>query len=147
MLRAHGSRRLSPSREDRVPLSEHEQRQLEAIERALYADDPKFAHTVRFTNPRTQGRRKIVSGVLLVALGLALLLGGAVLSVWYVGVLGFVIMLAGATRAYGGVRRLVGKFERPGTSPTRPTGTRRGADKAGLFARFEQRWRRRFDDS
>jgi hypothetical protein len=130
-----------------VPLSEHEQRQLEAIERALYADDPKFAHTVRFTNPRAQGRRKIVGGGLLVALGLALLLGGAVLSVWYIGVLGFVIMLAGATRAYGGVRRIAGKLERPGTPQTRAPDPRRGADHSGFFERFEQRWRRRFDDS
>ena len=30
-----------------MPLSEHEQRQLEQIERALYAEDPKFAQAVR----------------------------------------------------------------------------------------------------
>ena len=30
-----------------MALSEHEQRLLEQIERALYAEDPKFASTVR----------------------------------------------------------------------------------------------------
>ena len=30
-----------------VPLSEHEQRMLEQMERALYAEDPKFASTMR----------------------------------------------------------------------------------------------------
>ena len=30
-----------------VPLSEHEQRQLEQIEQALYADYPRFAHAAR----------------------------------------------------------------------------------------------------
>jgi len=41
-----------------VPLSEHEQRVLEQIERALYADDPKFAATVRGIDPRTLHRRR-----------------------------------------------------------------------------------------
>lgn len=30
-----------------MPLSEHEQRLLDQIERELYAEDPKFASTVR----------------------------------------------------------------------------------------------------
>ena len=30
-----------------VPLSEHEERLLDQIERALEAEDPKFAHAVR----------------------------------------------------------------------------------------------------
>ena len=30
-----------------MPLSEHEQRLLEQMERALYAEDPKFASTLR----------------------------------------------------------------------------------------------------
>ena len=34
-------------KEGRVPLSEHEQRMLEQIENALYAEDPKFASNVR----------------------------------------------------------------------------------------------------
>ena len=35
-----------------MPLSDHEQRLLEQIERALYAEDPKFASTVRTTDLR-----------------------------------------------------------------------------------------------
>ena len=34
-----------------VPLSEHEQRQLDQIEQALYAEDPKFAQAVRAQDP------------------------------------------------------------------------------------------------
>lgn len=128
-----------------MPLSEHEQRQLEAIERALYADDPKFAHAVRLTSPRTVARRRIAGGVLLIVLGLGVLLAGAVLSVWYVGVAGFLIMLAGATRGYAGVRRLAGGD--PGKARGRGANgaPRRRPDHQGVRARLEERWRRRFE--
>ena len=42
-----------------MPLSEHEQRLLDQIERALYAEDPKFASTVRSTDLRTHMRRRM----------------------------------------------------------------------------------------
>lgn len=152
--------------EDRVPLSEHEQRQLEAIERALYADDPKFANTVRFTDPRSHGRRRLALGITLVVVGLGVLLGGVVSGFWYVGVAGFLIMLLGATRAYSGAKRLAG---RAGQTPPPAKGTDqmlsnrgphgraqperrrrlRPRDKGGnagsFVERFEERWRRRFD--
>ena len=35
-----------------VPLSEHEQRQLEQIEQSLYSDYPKLAQSVRSQDPR-----------------------------------------------------------------------------------------------
>ena len=41
-----------------MPLSEHEQRLLEQIERALYAEDPKFASTVRGGRLRKPTRRR-----------------------------------------------------------------------------------------
>lgn len=145
-----------------MPLSEHEQRQLEAIERALYADDPKFAHTVRFTDPRSQARRRLVVGVALVLIGLGVVLGGVITGFWYVGVAGFLVMLLGGTRAYSGVKRLAGRGHaaHPGTrSPLAqrgphgrgPAGRRRlfpsrGKGRSGHFVeRFEERWRRRFD--
>ena len=37
-----------------MPLSEHEQRLLDQIEQALYADDPKFAATVRSARSRSR---------------------------------------------------------------------------------------------
>jgi hypothetical protein len=45
-----------------VPLSEHEQRLLDQIERALYQEDPKFASTVRQTDLRTHMRRPDCAG-------------------------------------------------------------------------------------
>ena len=43
-----------------MPLSEHEQRQLEQIEQALYADYPRFANAVRASDPRVHYKRRVV---------------------------------------------------------------------------------------
>ena len=56
-----------------MPLSEHEQRVLEQIERALYAEDPKFAATVRGIDPKARQRRRYVRAGIGVLIGLALL--------------------------------------------------------------------------
>ncbi len=45
-----------------MPLSEHEQRLLDQIERALYAEDPKFASTVRGGRLRKPTRRRRLQG-------------------------------------------------------------------------------------
>ena len=52
---------LSPGlvwREDTVPLSEEELRLLEQMERALVAEDPKLASTLRGTTLRATARRR-----------------------------------------------------------------------------------------
>lgn len=62
-----------------VPLSEHEQRMLDEIESALYADDPKFASSVKKTGSTGVGRPTglvVVLGIV----GLALLVGGLALD-------------------------------------------------------------------
>ena len=59
-----------------MPLSEHEQRLLEQIERALVDDDPKFASSVRTGDRRIKARRKLQLGALLVVVGMAVLVGG-----------------------------------------------------------------------
>ena len=46
-----------------MPLSDHEQKLLEQIEQALYAEDPKFAATVRKVKKRPRGRRWIALSV------------------------------------------------------------------------------------
>ena len=56
-----------------MPLSEHEQRLLEQIERALYAEDPKFASTVRGGKLRRPSRRRRVQGIVLFVLGIVML--------------------------------------------------------------------------
>src|SRR3954452_18833919 len=78
-----------------VPLSEHEQRLLEQIERALVDDDPKFASTVRSGDRRLKARRKLQLGIALVVVGLAVLVGGAVAQSWLLGLVGFLVMFVG----------------------------------------------------
>src|SRR5579863_8878578 len=56
-----------------VPLSEHEQRQLEQIEQALYREDPKFGRLVRSSDPRVHYKRKLVQALVGILAG-----GGAV---------------------------------------------------------------------
>src|SRR5271166_2971747 len=61
-----------------VPLSEHEQRQLEQIEQALYREDPKFGRLVRSSDPRVHYKRKLVQGLVGVLVGAGLLAAGVV---------------------------------------------------------------------
>ena len=59
-----------------MPLSEHEQRLLDQIERALYAEDPKFASTVRGAKLRRPSKRRRVQGIVLFVVGVAALVAG-----------------------------------------------------------------------
>ena len=72
-----------------MPLSEHEQRLFEQIERSL-SEDPKFASAVRHSDPKFHARRRLVlAGVAIVA-GLALLVYGTVAKesrIWPVSVM------------------------------------------------------------
>jgi hypothetical protein len=121
-----------------VPLSEHEQRVLEQIERALYADDPKFAATVRGIDPRTLVRRRIVRSVGGVVVGLALLPVGIAVRHIEITLAGFLIALLGAwygvsiwRRAHTPVpavapeptvKRRWGQVRRSSTGPSNGTG-------------------------
>lgn len=129
-----------------MPLSEHEQRLLEQIERALIDDDPKFASTVRSTDLRTRARRKVRLSVVLVVVGLALLIGGAVTTIVAMGVVGFLVMFAGAGYAVVNYKQLSGAADIRGTSPgASPVGPRKPR-KVPLKSRLEERFRRRYDE-
>jgi hypothetical protein len=132
-----------------VPLSEHEQRLLEQIERALVDDDPKFASTVRTGDRRQKARRKVQIGIGLVVVGLAVMVIG-VLKFWPVGVLGFLVMFGGAVLGILNYKAATGAVQ-PGTAPGpagRP-GVGRGkgpkARRQPLKNRLEERFRRRYD--
>src|SRR3712207_6947269 len=67
-----------------MPLSEHEQRLLDQIERALYAEDPKFVSTVRGGRLRKPTKRRRLQGVALFLLGLVLLVVGLAVRQIYI---------------------------------------------------------------
>jgi DUF3040 family protein len=129
-----------------MPLSEHEQRLLDQIERALYAEDPKFASNVRGARMRSRSHRRRIQGIALFVLGLLLLVAGVVLPFRPVGipvvsVLGFLVMFAGAVVAIFS-RRSAGEGRGAGSSDRSPTGQGRST----LAQRMEQRFRRRFEE-
>jgi hypothetical protein len=71
-----------------VPLSEHERRQFEQIERALRDDDPRFADAVAAADPRAHSRRRVIAAALGLVIGGGLLLAGVVINVIAVAVAG-----------------------------------------------------------
>jgi membrane protein involved in colicin uptake len=126
-----------------VPLSEHEQRLFEQIERSL-AEDPKFASAVRASDPRFHARRRIVVAVILFLGGIALLIYGAFSKTIPVGVAGFVVMLGSAVFAMQSYRQGQSKdLHAVGGTATRRTRQRRSS----LVDRLEERWRRRPEDN
>jgi hypothetical protein len=151
-----------------VPLSEEELRLLEQMERALVAEDPKLASTLRGTKLRKQARRQMILGVLAFVVGIAVLMGGAILSEPLVGVLGFVIMLGSAyltLSSYKNRNRAITNVAAPSTDPaaglrvvqggrtsrSRPSSGRSRAPRqpkqGSMMERFEERWRRRRDQN
>ncbi len=123
-----------------VPLSEHEQRLFEEIERSL-AEDPKFASAVRANDPRSKVRRRLVLAGVLVLAGLGVVVYGAVSKVAVIGVLGFLIMLAAAVFGMQSYRR----GQTPELRAVGGAGTSRRAAprRVSLFDRLEARWHRR----
>ncbi|OLE22001.1 MAG: hypothetical protein AUG44_26000 [Actinobacteria bacterium 13_1_20CM_3_71_11] len=124
-----------------MPLSEHEQRLFEQIERSL-AEDPKFASAVRASDPRFHARRRLLVAAVLVVAGLGLVVYGAVSKSALVGVAGFVVMLAAAGFALTSLRRAHGSDLRA-VGGTARRSTRR---RSSLIDRLEERWRQRPED-
>ncbi len=124
-----------------MPLSDHEQRLLDQIEQALYAEDPKFAASVRSARTRSRTRRSAALCVLGVIAGLALVLVGLVANIVALSVVGFVAVVA----ACGfGVQLIRGR--RTGTTAPAAATPIRAQRQSGLKTRMEERLRRRFDD-
>ncbi len=149
-----------------MPLSEEELRLLEQMERALVAEDPKFASTLRGTALRRNARRRSFIALGVFVIGIVVLMTGAVTSSTIVGIAGFVVMLASAYVALvswrgqtpaseesrGAPDGIGGTFEviQGGKSKKR---TLRGKtpkpqqQHSSMMERFEERWRRRRDQN
>lgn len=139
-----------------MPLSEREQALLEQMEQALYAEDPRFA--AQLANPSQPRRRsRLVIGVLGVVAGLGIVLLGVTMQQIWVGVLGFLVMVAagvyalttgtrkaslGTVREDGSVQhhtRPRRRLHRPGTPQGGPSGHH--PRQSGTFMqRLEKRW-------
>jgi hypothetical protein len=115
------------------------------MERALYAEDPKFATALRGTDLRSHYRRRAFQAAIGFVLGLVLLMTGVISKMEIVSVLGFVLMLASAVLAVSSWRRIPGAGE-TGTASTAAPKVKRKGPRRGVVERFEERWRRRRDE-
>ena len=132
-----------------MPLSEHEQRLLEQMERALYQEDPKFASSLRHARSGGLDRRRVALGAVGTVAGLALVLVGVATSLPVVGVLGFVVMVAGSVWAWSATRTEPAAMN-GAAGPQTPTPSARpfstgskAAGQSAFMTKMEQRWRKR----
>lgn len=100
-----------------MPLSDHEQQILEEIERQFYEQDPKGARELSNQTLEATLIRNFRRGIALFVTGFA------VLGVFFfrpaplVGVIAFLLMLAGATFAYQNFRKAALSKDASGASP------------------------------
>ena len=138
-----------------MPLSEHEQRQLEQIEQALYREDPKFGRLVRSSDPRVHYKRKLAQAVIGVIVGAGLLAAGVVTHRLYLEAAGAAVALLALVWAVVSWRRHLARVR-----PARAKASAKGAKgakgqgrpgpghsaqtrRARMMERMEERWRRR----
>lgn len=136
-----------------MPLSDHEQRMLDQIESALYAEDPKFASSVRGGNLRAPSARRRLQGIALFVIGLAMLVCGVAFKATMIGgfpvlsVIGFIVMFGGVVYAITGSRGAA--KDKGGAAPAAGGAARQKKTKGGggsFTSRMEDRFRRRFDE-
>ena len=145
-----------------MPLSEHEQHQLEQMEQALYAEDPKFASQMQGSAARARLRHRILIGAVGVIGGLGLVFLTVFQNVIWWGAIGFALMVGGVAYAIAPARapkaglgavaqdgsvsthtpapagRSSKKVGQPGTSRRSGKGS-----KQTFMRRLEERWDRR----
>jgi hypothetical protein len=135
-----------------VPLSEHERRQLEQIEQALRAGDPRFADALHAADPRVRYKRRVTGAALGFLIGVGLLLAGVVINVVPIAVAGFMVMFTCSMWVVTSYRRMTGSTAGRVPAKDRRAGKKRRAARdrragkqagSGLMGRLEERWRHR----
>ncbi|MFF7180600.1 DUF3040 domain-containing protein [Streptomyces sp. NPDC008121] len=129
-----------------MPLSEHEQRMLEQMERALYAEDPKFATALEGSGLRTYTRRRVYQAVAGFLVGIALLMAGMVAQQIWISVVGFLVMLGCAVLAVTGWRKAPKPGEQQQQAAGGAAGGRQARQRRSMMHRIEERWQRRRDE-
>ena len=122
-----------------MPLSDREQRLLEQMEKALYAEDPKFASSLRrsgFTIAPGE-KRHLIFGVLSLIIGLGLVFASVATKNVIVGIPGFLLLLTGFVFIARGLQEPVSA-----ATPT-PKKVRNRTKNSNLMSRLEERWQQR----
>ncbi len=129
-----------------MPLSDEEARMLAQLEQSLAAEDPEFASTLRGSKVLARSRRTAVLAAIGFIVGLGVMFTGAVTATTWIGVIGFVVMLASAYVFATAWSR--GQAIREADPTATSSGPRSRQRKNTSFVdRMEQRWQRRQDDN
>lgn len=144
-----------------MPLSEHEQRVLEQMEKALSAEDPNFASSMVTKTPERVQRSRAAVGVLAALAGLGLILAGVSTNLIWLGGIGFAAMVLGLAWAFRPKPTPQLKAVDSTNPPRTPKGSKAsrnhpsmgggsapgaGGKQGGFMDRLEQRWDKRRDD-
>ncbi len=129
-----------------MPLSEHEQRLLEEMERNLYHNDAEFVASVG----RVRGKPNytlIVVGILVALLGVGVIVAGVILRQPLIGIAGFVLIVGGALLALSRPRRS-SPLQEPSAAERASASARASASgptRSGFMDRMNERWDKRQD--
>lgn len=129
-----------------MALSEREQKLLEQMEQALYAEDPRFATRLRSAGLGSS-RRRLLIGTLGIVAGLGLVVLGVLGQHVWLGAIGFVVMVAAGAFAFAPTRKdgPTGTVSADGSvQPVK--GSKAKGGQGGFMQRLEQRWERRSRD-
>ena len=137
-----------------MPLSEHEQRQLEQIEQALYRENRRLGRLVRSSDPRVHYRRRALQAASGFVIGAGTVAAGVVLPLVWLAVGGFILMLLCGIWALNSWRHLAGfalgvpgrgqAKKRRANRKARGKGGKGGKGGRGaMMERLDERWRRR----
>ena len=134
-----------------MPLSEHEQRQLEQIEQALYRENRRLGRLVRSSDPRVHRRRRVLQAASGFGAGAGMVAAGVVLPMMiWLAVGGFAVMLICGILALNIWRQMAGVAL--GVAGHGPAGQRRRrrrqknrgrGSRSPMMERLDERWRRR----
>jgi predicted metalloprotease len=131
---------------------------LEQMERALYAEDPKFATALEGSELRRYTRKRVYQAVAGFLVGIALLMAGMVAQQIWISVVGFLVMLGCAVLAVTGWRKAPknGEQQQQGQGSAQQGQGRSGGSSAptrrqprsrrSMMNRIEERWQRRRDE-
>lgn len=123
-----------------MPLSEHEQRLLEEMERNLYQNDADFVATVSGRRGKPN-YRLVVLGALLAVAGVGALVAGVIVRQPIVGVVGFGLML-------GGVLMVIspGRSTEAASAGSSSAGRAPQPRRSSWMTTMTERWERRQED-
>ena len=124
-----------------MALSDREQKLLEQMEKALYAEDPKFASSLRRSvlSIAPGERRHVILGLFALVAGLGLVFGSVVSKTVIIGIPGFLLVLTGFVFIARGLQEPVAA-----ATPT-PSKVRNRSKNSKLMSRLEERWQQRRD--